>query len=223
MATKKEFKQILKEFNLTEEQFQAIYEDVAKTNKLVNNFLNISKIKLQDLAPHLLRQLPTQKEKDLKMLEEKEIAKERERLEKLKKEQDEKYYWEHFEEIMLNKIDNKEELTRGELKILALEYDVDQDEGDEGRWERHMTSIAKLRDRYFAVNWGRGLTEYQENSFYEQPYEVEKITYEKTITVTEWKSIKNEENDNEKDLSPDIEKINYQEKYEKYIDYWSRI
>ena len=32
----------------------------------------------------------------------------------------------------------------------------------------------------------RGLTEYQENAFYEQPYEVEKRTYEKTITVTEW-------------------------------------
>jgi len=190
MATKKEFKQILKEFNLTEEQFQAIYEDVAKTNGLVNNLLNISKIKLQDLAPHLLRQLPTQKEKDLKMLEEKEIAEERERLEKIKKEQDEKYYWEHFEEIMLNKIDNNEELTEKELKILALEYDVDQEEGDEGRWERYMTSIAKLGDRYFAVNWSRGLTEYQENSFYEQPYEVEKKTYEKTITVTEWRSIK---------------------------------
>jgi hypothetical protein len=38
------------------------------------------------------------------------------------------------------------------------------------------------------VEWEEGLTENQENEFYNQPYEVEKKTYEKTITVTEWVS-----------------------------------
>lgn len=189
MATKTEFKKILKEFNLTEEQFQKIYEDVATTNKLVNNLLNITKIKLQDLPPHLLRQMPTQKEKDLKAQEETRIKKEAEEQAKLKLEQDKKYYQENFEEIMLDKIDNKEDLTERELQTLVFEYEIEEQEGDEGRWERHMTSIIKLGERCFAVDWSRGLTEMQENSFYYQPYEVKKNVYEKTITVTEWNKI----------------------------------
>lgn len=186
MANKTEFKKILKEFKLTEEQFQEIYEDVAKTNSLVNNLLNISKIKLQDLPPHLLRQLPTQKEKDLESIKQKNEE------ERLKKEADDKvkkekhYYEKHFEEIMLKKIDNKENLNEDELKRLALEYDIEREEGESGRWARQISSIIELMGRYFIINWQSGLTEYQDNEFDEQPYEVIKKVYEKTIKVTEW-------------------------------------
>ena len=41
----------------------------------------------------------------------------------------------------------------------------------------------------------RGLTECQENEFEDQPVEVRKHTYEKTIEVTEWIPIKGEENE----------------------------
>lgn len=44
-----------------------------------------------------------------------------------------------------------------------------------------MTTIIRIKDKLFAIDWDRGLTEYQEDSFSEQPYEVEK----KTRVITE--------------------------------------
>lgn len=38
----------------------------------------------------------------------------------------------------------------------------------------------------FNIDWERGLTERQENEFYEQPYEVVKECHEETIVVTNW-------------------------------------
>lgn len=49
-----------------------------------------------------------------------------------------------------------------------------------------MTTIVQVADRYFKINWERGLTEYQENSYYNQPKEVVPHEYEKTITVRDW-------------------------------------
>lgn len=39
------------------------------------------------------------------------------------------------------------------------------------------------------TSWENGLTENQENEYYDQPTEVKKVTTEKTITVTEWQPI----------------------------------
>lgn len=93
-----------------------------------------------------------------------------------------------FDEIMLRKIDSGEELTEYELDELRY---GDRIKEDEGRWTRTVTSIFELCGRYFALEWEEGLTEMQENEFNNQPYEVEKVTYEKTITIIEWKPIKN--------------------------------
>lgn len=95
-----------------------------------------------------------------------------------------------YEQQLVSKILNKEELSKEELSILA-EYSIDSTYGENRRWCRSVTSICKLkdsegRDRFFELNWDEGLTEYQENEFYEQPFEVTKNTYEKIITVTEW-------------------------------------
>lgn len=105
--------------------------------------------------------------------------------EKVRKEAEEKYYNEHFEEIMVKKIDNYEDLTKRELHMLS-EYAIDDEYGENRRWTRSVTSILKLQGRYFRLNWEEGLTKYQENEYFEQPVEVEKKEYQKTITVTEW-------------------------------------
>ncbi|MDF2590528.1 MAG: hypothetical protein K0S41_4371 [Anaerocolumna sp.] len=93
-----------------------------------------------------------------------------------------------YEVKMLEKIDSGVMLTERELKELCFEYnEVDRIEGDNRRWCRSVKSIIKFGERYFALDWQEGLTECQENEFCSQPYEVEENTYEKTITVTEWK------------------------------------
>lgn len=86
----------------------------------------------------------------------------------------------------LNKILNGEELSESELIDLVWDNDlvVDNVEGDCGSWTQSMQTIVKLDDRYFAVDWERGLTEMQENEFYNQPYEVKKV--DKMVKVTEW-------------------------------------
>lgn len=39
------------------------------------------------------------------------------------------------------------------------------------------------QDRLFEITWLKGLTEYQENSYWDQPVEVKKIVETKTIDV----------------------------------------
>ena len=99
----------------------------------------------------------------------------------------EEYYRKHFDELMVEKIDKKEDLTEKELKALVFECEeVDRTYGENRRWTRGVQSVVKLCGRYFLVYWDEGLTECQDNEFYDQPYEVEKKTYEKTVTVNEW-------------------------------------
>jgi len=184
MATKKEIKEILKELNLTESQMDKFWKSNYDTNFIVRNLTNSGKT-WRDMNGSVIRQLPTQKERDLESIEKKRIEDEKKARKELEKKQSEEYYYEHFEELMVEKIDKKEFLTERELSEIR-DFSIEDEEGDEGRWTRSITSILKMCGRYFELNWMRGLTEYQENEFYDQPYEVEKITYEKTFTVTEW-------------------------------------
>lgn len=92
-----------------------------------------------------------------------------------------------YEIEMLSKIDSGKKLTEKELSMLPYEFnEVERINGENRRWLRSVTSIIEIGGRYFKLQWEQGLTESQENEFYNQPYEVEKNTYEKTITVTEW-------------------------------------
>ena len=88
---------------------------------------------------------------------------------------------------ILQKLDNGEELDMSIVREMVWN-DVDRIEGENRRWSRSVQSIVALGDRYFAIDWEEGLTEMQENEFYDQPYEVKKI--EKTVVVEEWVSIK---------------------------------
>lgn len=99
-----------------------------------------------------------------------------------------------FEIKMLNKIDNNEKLSEREIRELVCNS-IEDNYGDNNRWTRGVESIVQIGERFFLINWSEGLTEYQENEYYSQPVEVEKVTYEKTITVTEWKEIKKDESE----------------------------
>lgn len=93
----------------------------------------------------------------------------------------------NFEKEILAKIDSGEELSERELSRLVFDYEFDQaGNGSCGRWTEHMNTIVLIGERYFSIKWDRGLTECQENEFENQPVEVFKKEYEKTITVTEW-------------------------------------
>lgn len=87
---------------------------------------------------------------------------------------------------LLEKIDSGEKLTENELKTLVSEYEVKSEYGDNERWTRPVDTISTLGGRFFKTFWHEGLTEYQENEFYDQPVEVEKKEYNKEIHVVEW-------------------------------------
>lgn len=84
-----------------------------------------------------------------------------------------------------NKIINGEELTEKELKYCAWgevgEY-IDEIEGYDHRWTKDMSAIFKIGDQLYRIDWEQGLTEYQENEYWEQPYKVRRE--EKIVTTT---------------------------------------
>lgn len=70
-------------------------------------------------------------------------------------------------------------LDEYELKCLAYgdgdlgEYErVDEVGYDLGRWSQSMETIFKVGGDLWAIPWQRGLTECQENEFYDQPHRV---------------------------------------------------
>lgn len=98
-----------------------------------------------------------------------------------------------FEQEFLEKYNNRYEFSEEELRDIRWNFEEVVTEYEEPRrWTRTATTIFIVADRYFALEWEQGLTECQENEFWEQPYEVEKKEYSKTVIVTEW--IKKEDN-----------------------------
>lgn len=95
---------------------------------------------------------------------------------------DYKYTW---EERMSMKLKAGQNLTEDEVRTMVFELEqVYEEEGDEGRWERYMTTVVDLLGDHYAIDWSRGLTESQENSFYEQPYRAKVEKKEVIITKT---------------------------------------
>ena len=93
-----------------------------------------------------------------------------------------------FREKLLNGNFTKEELEK--LAWCEIEANVEmvtQEEGDQHRWTQDVSTIFKFENKYYCLNWDRGLTECQENTFYYQPYQVEKEV--KTIEITTWKKV----------------------------------
>lgn len=91
------------------------------------------------------------------------------------------------EEEIIEAINNPKYIwTEDNNRFLVYDYEIDSIEYDENRWTRNMGSIIKLGDdHYYIIYWARGLTEYQENEFYDdRPTPVHKVA--KTITVETW-------------------------------------
>lgn len=98
-----------------------------------------------------------------------------------------------YEQSFLYKIDYGIKLNEQEMRELVYEWEYEKVELGSHRWVRGIKTIVKLGDRYFKIKWFEGLTENQENEYDEQPQEVYPNTYEKVITVTEWKLVKNKQ------------------------------
>ena len=94
-----------------------------------------------------------------------------------------------YELEMLVILDSEDKLSESDISYLLDFEKVDVEEGEEHRWSRDIFSVIKVGDRFFSVDWSRGLTERQPNEFCNQPVEVKRVTYEKTTTVTEWEEI----------------------------------
>lgn len=202
-STKKERTELLKRMGYSEDDMQKFWDECKEVNTKIK-LLSKAGLNRTDLCIWQIEQLPTLKETTLKQIAELEENK--------KKEEDEakKYSFEHFDKLMVQKIDNNEELTESELRKLVFECEeVDKSYGENKRWSRTVTSIIKLGNRYFAVVWEEGLTESQENEFYNQPYEVELDSYKKIIEVKNWykKGDKKPDKINELKLDLVIDKI----------------
>ena len=103
-----------------------------------------------------------------------------------------------------NKLKNKN-FTDKELQDLVWEDiyidDIDEEEypkivdtiesSDLDRWTQACETIFKYKNKYYAFWWAKGLTEYQENEFYDQPEEVIKKT--RVIEEIYWEAVEEDE------------------------------
>ena len=92
-----------------------------------------------------------------------------------------------FEQYIIDKYDNKEPLTKEEVRELIWDYDYERIEGESRRWNRWVDVIVKLKDRYFRVGFDEGLTEMQPNEYYTDIVEVKPVATVKT--VINWEEI----------------------------------
>ena len=90
-------------------------------------------------------------------------------------------------EEFIKKYDNKERFSDNELSRLVWEMnEVDEIRGENRRWSQSVETIFEVEGRYFSLMWENGLTEMQENEFYDQPVEVELVEKVVTKTVKNW-------------------------------------
>ncbi|PIT07990.1 hypothetical protein [Snodgrassella communis] len=104
-----------------------------------------------------------------------------------------------FEQEIHKKIIAGEELSDDELREVLACFEVDEEVTDKNRWDEDVQTIVRLNDKYYAIDWRRGLTENQDNSYGNQPYEVLK----RTKTVTDWVPVSWEQNEDDEDEDED--------------------
>lgn len=89
------------------------------------------------------------------------------------------------EEKISMKLESGEKLDESEIAFMVHNLEkIHEEEGDEGRWDRQMSTVVKLEENLYAIDWSRGLTESQENVFSEQPYKVKVETKEVVVKTT---------------------------------------
>lgn len=103
---------------------------------------------------------------------------------------------------MIKKIKTGELLEDYELEEIAFESQygglfadnfVEVIKKDDTRWFKNMTTILKIDGELYAVDWAKGLTEMQKDSFWGgRGYKVRKT--ERIITITDYERIEEGEN-----------------------------
>lgn len=94
----------------------------------------------------------------------------------------------NYENEFLDKIENGVEFSEEELRDMPWSFTiVDTIESNEiYKRRRNVSTIFKVKDRFFRLDWVEDLGQYQEHEFEYQPYEVDKIEKQVTKYVTEY-------------------------------------
>lgn len=187
MALKKEIKPWLKEVNMTWEQMDAIWDELLGLNKKCK-MLNDAGKRWNDLTMPLIKGIPELKVKTLEQQAEKRLAEEKQAQHEREVKEYEKYFNGHFDEIMVQRIDNNEEIEEQYLKRLAYNGDIVK-EGENRRWSRTLQSVVRLCGRYFMIEYEEGLTESQPDQFNNQPVEVIQRTGIEMRKTTYWEGL----------------------------------
>lgn len=104
----KEQKQWIKDNGYTEKQIDTFWEDCRSTNRVINAISNEGGT-WRDMSIFVLKELPTQKQRDLEYIKNKKEEEQKEKDRLAKAEAEKKYYENHFEEIVYSKIRNGEQ------------------------------------------------------------------------------------------------------------------
>lgn len=91
---------------------------------------------------------------------------------------------------IFDKIKNKEELDPDEIECLFYidGLVVDEIHIDNYTWREALESIIKIEDKYYRIEWERGLTECQDNEFYSQVAE-EVRPIDEVVTIRKWENV----------------------------------
>lgn len=191
MATKKQIKDLCKELNLKPDDFQKMWDELLSMNHFTVKVLskNIGNWDKQNVS--IIRQIPAAKETLIKSREAAEKAKAEEEAKALQALKEKEYYENNFEHIMFNKITHNENLSEKEIQDIIDSYEISRIDGESSRWTKSITSICKLENSYFQIDWEQGLTEYQENMYMNQPFGVFKEEKIVTRTRIDWIDAKN--------------------------------
>lgn len=103
-----------------------------------------------------------------------------------------------FQEKILYMMENGLKIDSSDLREIPWSFhEEDTEVGENRRWSRSVTSYLSYEKdgekKYLALDWEEGLTEMQENEFYNQPRFVIPRQVTKTITVTEWDPVTEKE------------------------------
>ena len=93
--------------------------------------------------------------------------------------------WEDWEEKFIKAFDNGEKFSESVLSNL-IDSEVDEIRYGARRWSETVNTVIEAKGRHFSIEWENGLTENQENTFDEQPIEVEKKKKKVTKIITTW-------------------------------------
>ena len=185
-STKKERNALLKKLGLTETDMDRIWSELVEIKHGLISNLDKAGLNWTDMTIYQIELLPGLKEKTLKDREERAKKEELKKAEEDKKRKEEEYYNENREQILLDKITNKLVLSEDEICDLIMYFEVDRIYGDNDDWTRPVRTIVELGDKYFEVDWEEGLTECQENTYMNQPFEVELHTSKKVVEIKNW-------------------------------------